>query len=196
MELPLFPLGTILFPAGRLPLQVFEPRYVDLVRRSLREESDFGIVWIREGSEVVVDRDNSMPRLAQIGTCARIVDWDALPGGKLGVTIQGGEKFRLLSTEQRADFLVVAQVQPLPAEDALPLPDRASDLLALLRQLIQHPLIERLKIEPEQHDAGRLANQIAQLLPIPEPAKFELLAEVDPMMRLDRLLLILDQLSD
>lgn len=196
MQLPLFPLGTVLFPGGRIPLQVFEPRYVDLIKRSMKNNSEFGVVWIREGSEVVVDKLDPMPRLAQIGSFARIVDWDALPGGRLGVTIEGRAKFRLLTTEQQADFLVLAEVQPLPPETELPLPERANDLLALLRQLIEHPLIERLKLVPEVSDAGRLANQIAQLLPIPEANKFELLAELEPLQRLDRLLLILEQLSD
>lgn len=196
MQLPLFPLGTVLFPGGRIPLQVFEPRYVDLIKRSMKNNSEFGVVWIREGSEVVIDKRDPMPRLAQIGSFARIVDWDALPGGRLGVTIEGRAKFRLLTTEQQADFLVLAEVQPLPPETELPLPERANDLLALLRQLIEHPLIERLKLVPEVSDAGRLANQIAQLLPIPEANKFELLAELEPLQRLDRLLLILEQLSD
>jgi Lon protease-like protein len=196
MGLPLFPLGSVLFPGGRVPLQVFEPRYVDLVRASLKNNSEFGVVWIREGSEVVIDKQAPMPRLAQIGTFARIVDWDALPGGRLGVTIEGSGKFRLLATEQQTDYLVLADVEPLPCEAALPLPERATDLLALLRQLIEHPLIARLKLEPELADVGRLANQVAQLLPIQEANKFELLAELEPLQRLDRLLLILEQLSD
>ena len=196
MQLPLFPLGTVLFPGGRVPLQVFEPRYVDLVRTSLKNNSEFGVVWIREGSEVVVDKQAPMPRLAQLGSFARIVDWDALPGGRLGVTIEGSGKFRLLSTQQQQDYLVLANVEPLPPDSALPLPERATDLLVLLRQLVEHPLIARLKLEPEVHDGGRLANQLAQLLPISEANKFELLAELDPLQRLDRLLLILEQLSD
>ena len=196
MRLPLFPLGAVLFPGGRVPLQVFEPRYVDLIRRSMKNNSEFGVVWIREGSEVVIDKQEPMPRLAQIGSFARIVDWDALPGGRLGVTIEGGSKFRLLRTEQQTDYLVLADVQPLPPEAELPLPERANDLLGLLRQLIEHPLIARLKLVPEMNDAGRLANQIAQLLPIPEANKLELLAELEPLQRLDRLLLILEQLSD
>lgn len=196
MQLPLFPLGTVLFPGGRLPLQVFEPRYVDLVRTSLKNNSEFGVVWIREGSEVVLDKQAPMPRLAPLGSFARIVDWDALPGGRFGVTIEGSGKFRLLSTQQQADYLVLANVEPLAPDSALPLPEHATDLLVLLRQLVEHPMIARLKLEPEAHDGGRLANQIAQLLPISEANKFELLAELDPLQRLDRLLLILEQLSD
>src|SRR5687767_11709920 len=110
MQLPLFPLGTVLFPQGRLPLRVFEPRYVDLVRDCLRHTKPFGVVWIREGSEVVGPTD-TMPKLAQIGSLAQIVDWDALPDGRLGMTIEGGGKFRLLSTEQKPNYLIVAEVE-------------------------------------------------------------------------------------
>lgn len=196
IELPLFPLRAVLFPHGRMPLRIFEPRYVDLVRDCLKHESEFGVVWIREGDEAVVDADNAMPKLAQIGCTARIVDWDALPNGRLGITIEGGAKFRVLATQQRANYLVVADIEMLPAEVAIAIPDYANDLTELLRQLIAHPLVERLKVEPQTADAGRLANQIAQLLPIPEADKFTLLTEMDPLRRLDHLLLILEQLSD
>ena len=195
-RLPLFPLGAVLFPGGRMSLQVFEPRYLDLVRASLKRDEPFGIVWIREGREVVAPGNDPMPRLAQIGTFARIVNWDALPNNRLGITVEGGGKFRLLSSEQRADYLVVAEVEPLPAEQPLPMPERGRELVELLEQLLAHPAIERLGLEAESADAGRLANQLAQLLPIAEAGKFELLAEADPLLRLDRLLLILEQLSD
>jgi uncharacterized protein len=195
-ELPLFPLRAVLFPHGRMPLRIFEPRYVDLVRDCLKQGSEFGVVWIREGDEVVADMDNAMPKLAPIGCTARIVDWDALPNGRLGITIEGGTKFRVLTTQQRANYLVVADIEMLPQDEALAVPERANDLAELLRQLIAHPLVARLKLEPQTDDAGRLANQIAQLLPIPEATKFSFLAEADSLRRLDRLLLILEQLSD
>ena len=196
IELPLFPLRTVLFPYGRIPLRIFEPRYVDLVRDCLKQEGEFGVVWIREGSEAVVDADNALPKLAQIGCTARIVDWDALANGRLGITIEGRAKFRVLATQQRANFLIVADIEMLPEEEALAVPEHANDLTELLRQLIAHPLVDRLKLEPQTADAGRMTNQIAQLLPIPEANKFALLIETDPLRRLDRLLLILDQLSD
>lgn len=195
MQLSLFPLGSVLFPHGRMPLRVFEPRYVDLVRNCLRNASPFGVVWIREGSEVVRG-EQTMPRLAQIGSFAHIVDWDALADGRLGLTIEGGAKFRLLSTEQQADFLVVAEVEPLPEEPPLALPERARDLVPLLQQLMEHPAIVRLQLQADAGDGGRVANQLAQLLPIPEADKFALLVETDPLLRLDRLLALLEQLSD
>ncbi|MFT3929619.1 MAG: LON peptidase substrate-binding domain-containing protein [Spongiibacteraceae bacterium] len=194
-ELPLFPLRAVLFPHGRMPLKIFEPRYVDLVSDSLKHEREFGVVWIREGGEVVLDADHAMPRLAQIGCTARIVDWDALPNGRFGITIEGGSKFRVLSTQQRPNFLVVAETEFLPAEESIDVPAHAQDMIELLRQLMEHPAIARLNIEPQLDDAGRLANQLAQLLPIPESSKFALLAEFNPQERLDRLLAILEQIS-
>jgi uncharacterized protein len=194
-ELPLFPLRAVLFPRGRMPLRIFEPRYVDLVSDCFKHGREFGVVWIREGGEVVVDADHAMPKLAQIGCTARIVDWDAMPNGSFGITIEGGEKFRVLATQQRPNFLVVADIETLPAEESLEVPAYASDMIELLRQLMMHPAVSRLNIEPQSGDAGLLANQLAQLLPIPEAKKFELLAESHPQERLDHLLRILEQIS-
>lgn len=194
-ELPLFPLRAVLFPHGRMPLRIFEPRYVDLISDCLKHEREFGVVWIREGGEVVVDADHAMPKLAQIGCTARIVDWDALPNGRLGITIEGGTKFRVLATQQRPNYLVVADIETLPDEEMLAVPAHARDMIELLRQLMEHPLVARLHLEPQNDDAGQLTNQLAQLLPIPEASKFALLAEANPMERLDHLLLILEQIS-
>lgn len=195
IELPLFPLGTVLFPAGRLSLRVFEPRYLDLVRDCLKRDGRFGVVWIREGSEIVRGTE-IMPKLSQVGSFARIVDWDAMPDGRLGVTIEGVAKFRLLSTEQQPNFLIVGSVEPLSEETPAPLPERGRDLVVLLEQLARHPMVERLRLQPETRDSGRLANQLAQLLPIPEAEKFTLLTETDPLLRLDQLLGLLKRLDD
>ena len=196
MQLPLFPLGAILLPGGRMPLRVFEPRYVDLVGDCMKQGSEFGVIWIREGSEVVSAPESSMPKLAQLGTAARIVDWDALPGGLLGVTIEGTRKFRLLSTTQQANFLVVGEIDWLPDESAVPLPEHAQDLRPLLQQLLLHPQIAALNLAVDDLDTGRLTHLLAQLLPIPQAQKFGLLAEADPLRRLDQVLALLDRFSE
>jgi Lon protease-like protein len=195
MKLPLFPLGAVLFPGARMALRVFEPRYVDLVRDSLRQNAPFGIVRIREGREVVLPGADPMPRLMPIGAFARIVDWDAMPNGMLGIVVEGEGRFRLLGAEQQPNFLIVGDVEPLPAEAALPLPERAQSLLPLMQQLLEHPAIRRLQMQPQVDDGGLLANQLAQLLPIPETEKFTLLAETDPLVRLDRLLQKLEEID-
>lgn len=195
MKLPLFPLGAVLLPGGRMLLRVFEPRYIDLVRDSMKQSAPFGIVRIREGREVVQPGADPMPRLAPVGTFARIVDFDATSTGLLSIVVEGEDKFRLLGTAQQTNFLIVGDVEPLPPEPALPLPERAESLLPLLQQLLQHPAIARLQMPPQMQDGGLLANQLAQLLPIPETEKFALLVEADPLQRLDQLLQILAELD-
>jgi Lon protease-like protein len=117
-ELPLFPLSAVLLPGGRMPLQIFEQRYLDLVRESMRNDSPFGMIWIRRGSEVA-RRGRAAPELGDYGTCARIVDWDQLPNGLLGITIAGGERFDLYHTGVRSNGLVTGEVvmraSPAPA---------------------------------------------------------------------------------
>ena len=82
--LPLFPLNTVLFPGGPLSLRIFEPRYLDMVRRCLKERGGFGVVLILEGLEAGV-----VGRVADTGTSARIVDFDTLPDGLLGIVCVG-----------------------------------------------------------------------------------------------------------
>src|SRR5210317_1685183 len=93
-SLPLFPLSSVLLPCGRIPLQIFEQRYLDLVRDSMKSGTPFGVVWIRRGEEVA-QRGSVAADLGDYGTCARIVDWDQLPNGLLGITIEGAERFEL-----------------------------------------------------------------------------------------------------
>jgi Lon protease-like protein len=88
-ELPLFPLSGVLLPFGRIPLQIFEQRYLDLVRDCMKSGTDFGVVWIRRGEEVA-QRGRVAPDLGDYGTCARIVDWDQLPNGLLGPPVPTG----------------------------------------------------------------------------------------------------------
>ena len=83
MEIPLFPLSSILFPYGRMPLQIFEPRYLDLVKDSLRNDRFFGVVLIVDGSNEVAVTKTDVPSLSSLGTSARIIDWDQLPNGLL-----------------------------------------------------------------------------------------------------------------
>ena len=81
VDIPLFPLGTVLFPGGPLHLRIFEPRYLDMVSRCLREQSRFGVVAIKEGSEV------GAATTFTVGTTGEIVDWRQEADGLLGITV-------------------------------------------------------------------------------------------------------------
>ena len=111
MSMPLFPLRTVLFPGGTLPLRIFEPRYVDMVRWCMRESQGFGVVLLREGSDVLDAKDpgghEKAPQIFDVGTKAQIIDFDQADNGLLGIVARGGEKFSVLRTTVEAMVLCV-----------------------------------------------------------------------------------------
>jgi len=189
-ELPLFPLSGVLLPFGRIPLQIFEQRYLDLVRDCVKSNSAFGVVWIRQGSEVA-QRGRASPDLGDYGTSARIVDWDQLPNGLLGITIEGAGRFDLYDTHTRANGLVVGEVEL--RESPLPDPVQApwQPLVDVLRSLQTHPHVQRMNLQLDYYDAWQVAYTLIQLLPLEEHLKYELLgldSIADLMRELDVLL--------
>jgi Lon protease-like protein len=193
-EIPLFPLGSVLLPGGRMPLQIFERRYLDLVRDCLKQDVGFGQVWICQGAEVVQAGAREL-QLGTVGTYARIVDWDSLPNGLLGVTIEGQERFRLNATSVRDDGLLIGQVEMEPPRPACELDERWSSLLDVLTNLEQHPHVKRLGIHADHGDGWQVASVLVQLLPVDEALKYELLAIDDLESFLERLDQLLDQLG-
>lgn len=182
-ELPLFPLSGVLLPFGRMPLQIFEPRYLDLIKESLKTESPFGVVWIRRGEEVA-QRGQASPELGDYGTCARIVDWDQLSNGLLGITIEGGERFDLHETYTRSNGLVVGEIEPFSPITGHKLPERWLPLVDVLRNLESHPHVQRLGLRLDYNDAWQVGYSLVQMLPMEEALKYELLGieDIDDLM--------------
>jgi hypothetical protein len=194
IELPLFPLSAVLLPYGRMPLKIFEPRYLDLVRDSMKSGNPFGVVWIRRGAEVARP-GSALPELGDHGTCARIVDWDQLPNGLLGITIEGGERFKLFATRKQPNGLLVGNVELQPAEPPAPLTEAGLSLLEVLRSLEAHPQVVRMKLRVDYNNAWQVAYTLLQLLPIEESRKYELLGidTIDALMA--RLRAVINELS-
>lgn len=193
-ELPLFPLSAVLLPYGRVPLKIFEPRYLDLVRDCMRTNSAFGVVWIRRGAEVA-QPGRAAPELGDYGTCAHIVDWDQLPNGLLGITIEGGQRFDLFEIHTRANNLVVGQVELRPVTVPAPLSAEGLPLLDVLRSLEAHPQVQRLKLRIDYNDAWQVGYALTQLLPLEEALKYELLAHDSSDTLIAELHALLRQLS-
>lgn len=193
-ELPLFPLSGVLLPYGRVPLQIFEPRYVDLVRNCMKDASPFGVVWIRRGSEVA-ERGRASPELGDYGTCARIIDFDQLPNGLLGITIEGGERFDLFDTTMRENGLVVGEVEIKPAVEPTRMTEAWLSLLDVLRSLEAHPHIERMNLKTDYNNAWEVAYTLVQLLPLEESLKYEMLGLDTVEGVMSELNIILNQIS-
>ena len=192
--LPLFPLSSVLLPYGRLPLQIFEQRYLDLVRDSMKSGTPFGVAWIRRGAEVA-QRGKAAPDLGDYGTCARIVDWDQLPNGLLGITIEGAERFELHAISTRSNGLVVGEVTLLPQAEPCEVLESWRPLLDVLASLETHPHVQRMNLPVDYNNAWSVAYTLVQLLPLEEHVKYELLGldAIDQLMA--ELDLILNQIT-
>ncbi len=177
--LPLFPLHTVLFPGGPLALRIFEPRYLDMVRRCFREQGEFGVVLIIDGAEAGV-----ADTVASTGTTAKLVDFDPLPDGLLGITCIGGQRFRLHDRDLQGDGLNLGQVELLGADEVCPLPLELAHLADLLRDVL--PKLGRgyAHVGADYDSAGWVANRWAEVLPLEADEKLELLELDDPLMRL------------
>ncbi len=178
-EIPLFPLNTILFPGGPLPLRIFETRYVDMVRRCLREERGFGVVLIAEGAEA-----GGPARFADVGTEAKIVDFSRLDDGLLGIACRGLGRFRVLERWRAADGLNLGRVEDIEPEPSLPVPGACAHLSAALRKVLPELGEVYAHVGREFEDAAWVGHRLAELLPLDLAAKQALLELDDPLERL------------
>ena len=188
VNLALFPLHVVLFEGGRLPLQIFEPRYLDMVSRCMRSSSPFGVVLIRgAGSEARLTANAEQPDIFEVGTEAHIVDFNQLPNNRLGLIVKGGRKFRVLSTLERADHLLLGDVEYLPPEPEVAVGSEHEALVEILRERVRHPGVQKLGLEIDFDDARSVGARLAELLPIEPEIKQSLLQLQLPRERLQEL---------
>jgi len=187
VALPLFPLNTVLFPDGLLPLQIFEQRYMTMIKACLREQAAFGVCLIRHGAEV------GAPATPEaLGCSARLVQWDMQQLGVLRIVAQGERRFRVQAARVQDDGLVVGEVEYLDEEADAPVPERLAACRALVERLVdEHG--ERLFAKPFRLESSTwVSARLAEVLPIPAPVKQSLL-ELDGLPRLEALARLLSQ---
>jgi len=177
-EIPLFPLNVVLFPGGILPLRIFEPRYLEMVRRCMVDASEFGVALIREGVEA-----GGVARTHDIGTLCRIIDFDRTGDGLLAITGIGTQRFAIIAARVQGDGLNVARIDRLQ-ESTAPLPERYSQHASLLRQVLPQFGKHMQWSEEDLADAGWVAARLADILPMPLVDKQRLLELNDPLQRL------------
>lgn len=194
LSMPLFPLSMVMFPGARIPLQIFEPRYMDMIKQCMRDSSPFGIVNLIAGSEVA-SRYSTGPSFEEVGCAVEIVDWSALPHGRLGIVVQGKRKIQVLESQRNKANLNIGEVIYLADEEDCQLPEEFLPLWELLDKLQEHEAIERLQLDIDSHSALSVANHLAALLPIADDIKQELLQQTNPLDRLEQLAEIVSQLE-
>jgi uncharacterized protein len=183
-ELALFPLRTVLFPGGLLPLRLFEPRYLDMVGRCMREDSEFGVVLVTDVSGA---ESSPVVELARIGTSARIIDFNTLPDGLLGLMCRGARRFSLQSYRLQPDGLHVGMVEWLAELPPSKLESQHRPLAQVLRRVLDELGDTARHLQTDFDDAGWVANRLAELLPLERDEQQQLLEINDPQERLRRL---------
>jgi uncharacterized protein len=178
-SIALFPLNIVLFPGGPLPLRIFETRYVDMVRSCMRGDQRFGVVLIREGSEV------GPAQTFDVGSMAKIVDFHQLSDGFLGLSCVGEQRFRILSRSRQADGLNLAGIESLARETKTAVPERHARLAELLRNVLPQLGEVYAGIEMHLDDAVWVGHRLAEILPIAAAEKQFCLELNDPVQRLD-----------
>jgi uncharacterized protein len=189
-SLPLFPLGTVLFPGGVLPLRIFEVRYLDMIRRCIESGAPFGVVALREGAEVRTPGGGE--RFWDVGTLATIAQHSSPQPGLMVIRSLGQQRFRIERSELLKHGLWIADVERVPDDAAVAIPeDLRACTLALERLIVtlraqgirddQLPMTTPLKLG----DCAWVANRWCELLPLPLELKQRLMSLDNPLARLE-----------
>jgi Lon protease-like protein len=194
VPLPLFPLGTVLYPGGLLPLRIFEVRYLDMIGKCRKADLPFGVVSLTSGSEVR-KAGAEAESFAAVGTLASIREFESPQSGLLQIECVATQRFRIRSTELQKHGLWIAEVDPVADDVALEIPDDLKHTATALQRLID-TLEERRRAEGEAvrlpigepyrlGDCGWVANRWCELVPMQLELRQRLMELDSPLMRLE-----------
>ncbi|WP_455223144.1 LON peptidase substrate-binding domain-containing protein [Kaarinaea lacus] len=190
LSIPIFPLHTVLFPHGALPLRIFEPRYLDMISNCMKGGNGFGICLIKEGSEVGKAADTY-----ETGTLSEISYFNMDANGMLCITAHGKQRFHIISKSVQPNQLTIADVELLPNEGEQKIPSEYSPAVEILRKLLDQLGYPFAKLEKHYEDASWVGSRLAELLPLRLEHKQYLLQLRDPLQRLERLWQLMEELE-
>jgi len=188
-SIPLFPLSQGVFPDGMLPLQIFEVRYLDLIKRCHQQQLPFGIAWIQQGSEVQVPGE--VPALHSLGCLAHIRELEQVQPNFFRIVCQGGLRFQLHDVQAGPFGVWQGTVSYLAQDEEVEVPAAMQSYADRLGKVIakaqQQGVIDRLPIFPpyQLDQCGWVANRYAEAMPLSAAIKLKLLGELDPLKRLE-----------
>ena len=177
---PIFPLRTMLFPDSKLPLRIFEPRYIDMVSKCMKDSLEFGVILSRESN------DPKMFETYNIGTMAKIIDWEQGNDGLLGITTIGTNKFKLLGMNKQEDGLNIGDVEIIEREGDFKPTENFSNLVSLLKAILDDINLYN-DDEKKFESASWVSFRFAEILPLKLEDKQKCLEIDDPIIRLNYL---------
>ena len=182
LQIPLFPLNTVLFPGGPLPLRIFEPRYLDMVSTCMKHGTGFGVCLIRAGKEI-----GAAATPYDSGTLAEIGDWHRRPDGLLGITVIGRRRFHVDTVTVQPNQLALAQVTLLADEPECAVPQSCLPMAQSLQRILEQIGQPYADLPRHYDNACWVGYRLAELLPIDLLQKQYFLQLDDPLQRLERL---------
>jgi uncharacterized protein len=189
-SLPLFPLGSVLFPGGVLPLRVFEVRYLDMVRKCIDNNAPFGIVALKAGTEVRQPEQNEV--LWDVGTIATVDTHSAPQPGLMVIRCKGQQRFRITRRERMTHGLWVADVERIDDDTTVAVPPDLKPAADALHSVVMNLLLRGtpeaelpLTMPLQLSDSGWIANRWCELLPLPLELKQRLMELDNPLLRLE-----------
>jgi Lon protease-like protein len=210
-QLPLFPLQTVLFPDGWMPLRIFEVRYLDMINRCHKAGAPFGVVCLSEGSEVRRIDPKSPPTgdafarevFFPVGTLARIERLEKPQPGLLLIHCRGLQRFEIQASHQLPHGLWVADTRLQPGDQQVAVPDDLASTRDALRRLLDNLQAQQpdklgdLPLQPPYRweDSGWVANRWLELLPVPAEIKQRLMMLDNPLLRLELVSDLLDRMG-
>ncbi len=189
----LFPLNNVLFPGCTLPLQIFEQRYLRLIKTCMRDNHGFVVILISVGKEV-----GDTPETYSVGTYVEIIDWEMLENGLLGITIEAKHRVRVSKPCAQDDGLMTGEIDALPMFDDAEIDTNShqiADLVDTLKQLEQHPYIEKQAMEVDYTCTQDICDKLSQLLPVDPLTKQSLLEINTTTEKIDRLRQLIQQIQ-
>ena len=189
-KLPVFPLGLVVLPGTIQTLQIFEPRYLSMVKDCMNSESGFVITLSNDN----ISGESFMSQ----GTFVDIIDFNQLPNGLLGITVKGREKVSIKSIEQVESGLHYASISPIaePVVDDQAVLAKFPDLINVLSQLKEHPQVKLLPLEIDMLSAESVSYQLAGLIPISPMQKQTLREAFDSKQRMNILAKLVNKISE
>lgn len=190
LTIPIFPLHTVLFPHGKLPLRIFEPRYLDMISNCFKSGNGFGVCLIRDGSEI-----GKAAETYETGTLSEITYFNKQADGLLGITASGKQRFHILSKRVEPNQLTIAEVELLPNEPGQAIPAQYKPAVDVLKRLLDQLGYPFIKLEKHYEDASWVSGRLAELLPIRLEQKQYFLQLDNPLQRLERLWCLMEDLD-
>ena len=195
-SLPLFPLGSVLYPQGHLPLRIFEVRYLDMMNKVIQNDAPFGVVALKQGIEVQIPQAQEL--FADVGTIATVIHHESpQPGLKL-VHCVGAQRYRILRRERLKHGLWIADVELIEPDIEIAPPDELASCVVALRNVMAKLAGESSEIDLRLEDncwdsCSWVANRWCEVLPMPLPLKQRMLELDNPIIRLELISDILEK---